>query len=192
MQVHKPLTRILWEQTLFALQLLRENYALLHSLAYVSPLLNRTPSVVTLYDLSFYLYPEYFRPFHRLYLQLGTRISVHRARRIVTISESSKHDAVRLLGVSPDKIDVAPPGVDVEFFANAGEDMLENFRRARDLPDHFVLFIGTREPRKNIPNLLRAFALAKRQYPFPHRLVIAGGRGWMDQEIPTRWRKPGL
>ena len=78
MKAHKPLTRILWEQSLFALQLLQKNYALLHSLAYVSPLFNRTPSIVTIYDLRFYLYPEYFRPFHRLYLPLGTRISVRR------------------------------------------------------------------------------------------------------------------
>src|SRR5438876_152842 len=64
----KPLARIFWEQTVFALNLIQTNYALVHSLAYVSPFLNRHTSIVTLYDLSFYLYPEYFRPFHRLYL----------------------------------------------------------------------------------------------------------------------------
>lgn len=189
---HKPLARIFWEQTLFAFNLLQQNYALLHSLAYVSPFLNRTRSIVTLYDLSFYLYPEYFKPFHRLYLQLGTRVSARRAERIVTISESTKRDAVRLLQIPPDKIDVAVPGVDAEFFQTIDAAALETFRRTKNLPDHFILYLGTREPRKNIPSLLRAFALAKRQLKFSHALVLAGGRGWMDDAITQTIQETGL
>lgn len=190
--VHKPVARILWEQTLFALALFQKNYALLHSLAYVSPILNRTRSIVTLYDLSFYLYPAYFRPFHRLYLQIGTRISARRAERIITISESTKRDTVRLLNVSPNKIDVAAPGVEDEFFGDLDVTTLETFRRQKNLPEHFVLFLGTREPRKNIVTLIRAFALAKRIKNLSHRLVIAGGRGWMDKEIPRALAETGL
>lgn len=180
---HKPLARIFWEQTVFAWQLFQTKYALLHSFAYVSPLLNHTRSIVTLYDLSFYLYPEYFRPFHRLYLQIGTRISARRAERILTISESTKRDIVHLLGVPENKIDVAMPGVNPEFFQTISPDALQAFRRAQNLPEKFVLYLGTREPRKNIPALLRAFALLKRRKKFPHRLVLAGGRGWMDDAI---------
>lgn len=189
---HKPLARIVWEQTVFALNLLQKNYALLHSLAYVAPVLNNTPGVVTLYDLSFYLYPQYFRPFHRLYLQLGTRISTRRARRILTISESTKRDAVRLLGLDPNRIDVALPGVDAEFFQEVDAGALETFRRTKGLPEHFVLFVGTREPRKNIPSLLRAFGAAKRQLHFSHKLVLAGGRGWMDDDIPRTIEELGM
>ena len=181
--VHKPLARIFWEQTFFALDLLKKNYALLHSLAYVLPLLNHTPGVVTCYDLSFYIYPEYFRPFQRLYLQLGTRLATKRARRIIAISESTKRDLIRLLHQDPAKIDVALPGVDTEFFQTLGAAELENFRRARNLPEHFVLYIGTREPRKNLPSLIRAFAFAKQKMKLPHSLVLAGGRGWMDEQI---------
>ncbi len=189
---HKPLARIFWEQTIFPLTLLQKNYSLLHSLAYVSPFLNRTRSIVTLYDLSFYLYPQYFRPFHRHYLQLGTRVSARRAKRLLTISESTKRDAIRLLNVDANKIDVAYPGVDTEFFQTFPPATLETFRREKQLPEHFVLFIGTREPRKNIPTLIRGFALAKRQQNFPHHLVLAGGRGWMDQEIPRAIAETGL
>lgn len=189
---HKPLARIFWEQTVFALDLLQKNYALLHSLAYVAPVLNHTPGVVTLYDLSFYLYPQYFRPFHRLYLQWGTRYSARRARRVITISASTKRDAVRLLHLDPGRIDVALPGVDAEFFQDVDAPMLEQFRRTKNLPGQFVLFVGTREPRKNIPSLLRAFALAKRQLGFPHRLVLAGGRGWMDADITRVLQETGL
>ena len=180
--VHKPLARIFWEQTFFPLSL-RNSYALLHSLAYVSPFLNRTRSIVTLYDLSFYLYPQYFRPMQRLYLQIGTRASVRRAAQIITISESSKRDTVRLLQKNPEQIQVVPPGVEPEFFRAAHADEIEQFRRTKHLPEQFVLFLGTREPRKNLDTLIRAFVQAKRRANFPHYLVIAGGRGWLDQEI---------
>jgi glycosyltransferase involved in cell wall biosynthesis len=180
--VHKPLARIIWEQTFFALHL-RNKYALLHSLAYVSPFLNHTRSIVTLYDLSFYLYPEYFRPLQRLYLQIGTRASVRRAQTIITISESSKRDAVRLLNVNPANIQVVPPGVEPDFFRTIPPNALENFRRTKNLPEHFVLFLGTREPRKNIPTLIRAFVKAKRAAQLPHALVLAGGRGWLDESV---------
>lgn len=190
--VHKPIARILWEQSILPFHLLQENYALLHSLAYVSPFLNRTPTIVTLYDLSFYIYPEYFRPFHRLYLQWGTRLSARRAKSIIAISESTKRDAVRLLNVDGNKIQVAAPGVDPIFFERIDSGQVERFRRAKNLPSHFVLYLGTREPRKNIPSLLQAFALAKRKENFPHQLVLAGGRGWMDQAIPRVLQETGL
>lgn len=182
--VHKPLARIFWEQTVFALNLLQKNYSLLHSLAYVSPLLNRTRTIVTLYDLSFYLYPEYLRPFHRLYLRWGTRFSARRAERLITISESAKRDAVRLLKLEPDKIDVAVPGVDELFSRPISPEAIAQFRRLKKLPDHFVLFLGTREPRKNIPSLIRAFAKLQGRTRVAYKLVLAGGRGWMDEEIP--------
>lgn len=189
---HKPLARILWEQTLLPLDLLQQNYALLHSLAYVSPLINRTRTIVTLYDLSFYLYPEYFRPFHRLYLQWGTRFSIRRAERIITISESTKRDAVRLLRLAPEKIDVAVPGVDEEFFKPVSAETIARFRRDKNLPEHFVLFIGTREPRKNIASLIRAFALLQGRTKYTYKLVLAGGRGWMDEEIPKVLEATGM
>lgn len=180
--VHKPLWRILWEQTLFAWAL-QGNYALLHSLAFVSPFLNRTPSIVTLYDLSFLVYPEYFRPFHRLYLKLGTRAAVHRARRILTISESTKLDVVRLLGARPAQVQVVAPGVEAEFFRSVKPEEIENFRRIKNLPEQFILFLGTREPRKNLPALVRAFVQAVNAAHLPHYLVLAGGRGWLDHDI---------
>jgi glycosyltransferase involved in cell wall biosynthesis len=167
----------------FPIEFLKRSYALLHSLAYVSPVLNRTPSIVTLYDLSFFLYPEYFRPFHRLYLQWGSRHSARRARRVIAISESTKRDAVRLLGLVPDKVDVAPPGTDPLFLEPIDPPAIETFRKQKNLPEHFVLFVGTREPRKNIPTLVRAFGLAQRQMSLAYHLVLAGGRGWMDEEI---------
>jgi glycosyltransferase involved in cell wall biosynthesis len=183
LQTQTPTTRILWEQLAFPLFLARTHFDLCHSMAYVSPLINATPCVVTVYDLSFVLYPEYFRFLNRAYLTWGTRLSTSRARRVIAISESTKRDLVRLFNLPPDKIDVVPPGVEYTFFPNGDGNAVERFRRAKNLPEHFILFVGTREPRKNIPTLIRAFANAKSRLHFPHQLVIVGGQGWKDQAL---------
>lgn len=193
MAAHKPLVRILWEQTLFAWELAQKDYCLLHSLAYVSPFLNWTPGVVTLYDLAFFVYPQYFPPLQRLYLQVGTRLSTRRARRVIAISESTKRDAVRILQLNPARIDVALPGLESDFLQGpVSPAVLAEFRQQARLPERFVLFVGTREPRKNITVLLRAFAAARRRAQLPHTLVLAGGRGWMDQDIAKTIRDEHL
>lgn len=182
-QTQRPAIRIFWEQFIFPIILARGQYDLCHSMAYVSPFGASTPSVVTVYDLGFVLFPVFFRPLNRVYLEFGTRLSIKRARRIIAISESTKRDIERLFGVPDEKIDVIPPGVEPRFFPNGDGRSLEQFRLSKDLPEHFILFVGTREPRKNIPMLIRAFSRAKTRSRFPHRLVLVGDEGWKDSEI---------
>jgi glycosyltransferase involved in cell wall biosynthesis len=191
-QTQEPILRILWEQLVFPFHLARGHFDLSHSLAFVSPLASSIPCVVTVYDLGFVLFPEYFRPLNRIYLTWGTRMSARRASRIIALSESTKRDLVRLLRLTPDKIDVIPPGVEPEFFTNGDGNAVERFRHAKNLPDHFVLFVGTREPRKNIPTLIRAFAHAKARKQLPHQLVIVGGRGWKDEAIARAIEENGV
>ncbi|MCK4451163.1 MAG: glycosyltransferase, partial [Anaerolineae bacterium] len=111
----KPVVRILWEQVVQPYALRKERVDLLHALAFVTPLLSPCPSVVTIYDLSFLLYPDSFKRFKRFYLGLFTRLSARRARRIIAISESTKRDVVRLLGVPPEKVEVIYCGIDEAF-----------------------------------------------------------------------------
>lgn len=183
LHTESPAMRIFWEQVLFPLYLSRIGFNLCHSLAFVSPLLSTTPSVVTVYDLSFVLYPDYFRLLNRAYLAWGTRVSIRRAQRIIAISESTRRDLVRLFHAPPDKIEVVPPGVEAEFFPNGDGNATVRFRREKNLPEHFILFVGTREPRKNIPALIRAYSKAKSRLRSPHSLVIVGGPGWNDRAI---------
>jgi len=94
-----PLVRIGWEQLVQPFVLRQEKIDLLHSLAFVTPLLSPCPSVVTIYDLSFILFPKGFKYLKRLYLTLLTRLSARKARRIITISESitegKKHPSIQ-------------------------------------------------------------------------------------------------
>jgi glycosyltransferase involved in cell wall biosynthesis len=177
----RPWVRIFWEQCLQPLELLRLRPDLLHSLAFVSPLRSPVPTVVTVYDLSFKLMPERFPKAQRLYLSAFTARSCHRARRVLAISESTRSDLVKLFGVPRSKIDVAYPGVDSAFRPLPAAEVAD-FRAAHGLPERFILYLGTLEPRKNVDKLVQAFVEARRADPSLH-LVLAGGRGWWTDEL---------
>jgi glycosyltransferase involved in cell wall biosynthesis len=175
--------RIFWEQAVQPWALRQAGVDLLHAMAFVSPLIQPCPSVVTVYDLSFLRFPESFRPLQRLYLRLFTGHSVRRARRVIAISHSTRRDVVRFLGKPADRVDVIYCGVD-DRFRPAEPAAVAAFRRQKGLPARFLLFLGTLEPRKNLMALLQAYAqLAAAQGDPPPPLVIAGGQGWHYQEI---------
>lgn len=181
-QTAHPLARIVWEQIAQPLTVAQTRPDLLHALAFVAPVLNRTRSIVTVYDLSFVHYPERLPAARRRYLRLFTRRSCQQAARVIAISHSTARDVSAYFGIPADRIDVAQPGVAAQFKPLSDAET-SAFRTAKGLPERFLLFLGTLEPRKNLPVLLRAYA----QLPAADRrsvhLVLAGGRGWMVDEI---------
>jgi glycosyltransferase involved in cell wall biosynthesis len=177
-----PARRIVWEQLVQPAAVMQTQPDLLHALAFVSPVLTRTPAVVTVYDLSFVHYPERLPAARRLYLQLLTRWSCQRARRVIAISQSTARDLTATFGIPAEKIDVAVPGVGAEF-APLPESEIAVFRAQKGLPERFLLFLGTLEPRKNLPVLLRAYARLPEAERRAVHLVLAGGRGWMTDDI---------
>lgn len=178
----RPLARILWEQLLWPLALHREQADLLHSLAFVTPFWRPCPAVVTVYDLSFIYYPDRYPAFRRLYLTTQTRRSCRSARRVVTISESGRQDVHRLFDVPLNRISVVPPGVTAAYHPRPTAE-IEAFRRREELPDQFLLHVGTLQPRKNLLVLLEALAQIKRPDLL---LVFIGGKGWYYDEIFAR------
>lgn len=167
-----PPRRILWEQLVqpFALR----GADLHHALAFVAPLVNPAPTVVTVYDLSFIHYPERLSASRRAYLRLLTERTCRRARRVIAISHSTARDLTETLGISPEKIDVAQPGYDADHMRPLDDAAIRAFKTTKNLPDRFWLFIGTLEPRKNLVMLLEAYAALKNRPP----LIIGGGKGW--------------
>jgi len=170
-----PILRILWEQLAAPFALARAKPDLLHGMGFSLPLAWRGPSVVTIYDMSFVRYPERLGRSRRLYLRLAIRISARRAQRIIAISESGKAEIAALLGVPLSQIDVALPGVG-EQFQPATTKQVGEFRRRMGLPDRFILYVGTLEPRKNLDTLLRAYAQLPRKQGI--KLVLVGAQGW--------------
>ena len=178
----RPAARILWEQFVQPLALRRAKIDLLHALAFVAPLAAPCPFVVTVYDLSFLRFPEAFRPFNRWYLSRFTANTVKRAEVVMTISESTRRDVIDLLGVAPDRVCTVYCGVDEEF-KPLPEPEIAAFKAKQQLPDTFVLFLGTLEPRKNVDGLIKAYAQWKARDPKAPLLVVAGGKGWYYDKI---------
>lgn len=185
----RPAVRILWEQLAQGRALRVVGADLAHGPVFVGPLAAPCPVVVTVHDLSFLRYPHLFRPANRFYLRLFTRLSVQRARRVIAVSAYTAEETVRLLGVAREKIRVVYHGVDPIFRPLAAEEVAA-FRARRGLPDRFVLFVGTLEPRKNLVRLIEAFARSGADAETA--LVLAGARGWYDDNVFATVERSGL
>jgi glycosyltransferase involved in cell wall biosynthesis len=181
-ETSSPVRRILWEQTAQPLALWRLKPDLYHALAFVGPWTLPCPSVATVYDLGFVRFPEILTAARRRYLTTFTRFTCQRATRVIAISQSTADDLITLMGIDPAKIDIAYPGVS-DGFQPLPEDEIETFRRQQGLPDRFFLFLGTLEPRKNLPMLLRAYAQLTQSDRDAVHLVLGGGKGWLYDEI---------
>ena len=174
-----PFKRILWEQFDQPRHLRR--FDLYHAMAFAGPLVQPAPMVVTVYDLTFMRFPQRLATVRRVYLEAMTALTCRRARRVLAISESTKHDLTTFLGIDPDKIDVTPLGYDRETYQPLDEAQIAMFKQAHNLPERFWLFLGTLEPRKNLVTLLEAYALLDESERLP--LILAGGKGWQTDEI---------
>lgn len=188
---HRPPVRILWEQLVQPLVLQQLKPDLLHAMAFVSPIVAPCPQVVTVYDLSFLRYPETFRPFNRWYLKYFTAYSVKRAQAVIAISESTRQDVINLLGKPAEQVHTVYCGADGSF-QPLPEPAVTAFKIKHGLPETFILYLGTLEPRKNVDGLIEAYALwCKRERQAPP-LVVAGGKGWFYQTIFERVEALGL
>lgn len=190
----RPPVRIGWEQTLAPAVLLRDRIKLLHCPVNVVPLATPCQSIVTIHDLGFMRYPERYRPAKRRYLQAATTLSARRAAHIITDAESGREEIIELLKVRPEKVSAVPLGVDAHF-QPLEPQQIEQFRQEKQLPARFVLYVGTLEPRKNIPLLLRGFARLRREQPAAMEgieLVLGGAKGWLYDEIFRLVRELGL
>ena len=184
-----PRVRIPWEQLLAPL-LLRQNGAdLFHGVLNVLPLACPVPGVVTVHDLAFIRFPQTFRAYNRTYLDFATRMSVRRAVQILAVSEHTKRELVGLLGVPAERVVVTPNAVRAHFRPPEAAT-LAAFRVSKGLPERFVLYVGTLEPRKNLTTLLSAYAEIARRHDVP--LLVGGGKGWLYDAVFQRLEELGL
>jgi glycosyltransferase involved in cell wall biosynthesis len=156
---------------------------LLHSLDHVAPAWGPWRSVVTLHDLAFLLYRNTHTAASRAYYA-ATGESVRRAERVIAVSQRTASDAVRLLGVDPSRIRVVHEAAAPGFSPRPRDGLARLAERFGFDPDPrrpYALFVGTLEPRKNLPLLLEAFAELRRHVDA--QLLVVGARGWLDEPI---------
>ena len=163
------------ELTRFAWRLWRDRLDLFHATHYVLPPLWKSRAVVTIHDIIHVLYPQ-FLPSRgaRLYARLMIRRSLDRADRIITVSYNSKRDLTDYFHVPSRRIEVIYNGVSPLFRHDVSAEQREQVARKYRLPAPYLLFLGGEKPHKNVQNVLRAFAQARRKRELPHALVLAG------------------
>ena len=142
----------------------------------------RTPHVFTLHDVSFLRNPAWHEARAVRALEAVTECLAHSARMVFVHSRHTAGEVSEVLNLEADRIRVAPPGVDEAYFRTPDPSRIEAMRRTLDLPPRFLLHVGTREPRKNLPRLIRAHARLCAHHP-DLGLVLAGGRGWLEHGI---------
>jgi glycosyltransferase involved in cell wall biosynthesis len=163
-----------------------------HSPDYVLPPLRRGRKVVTIHDLSFLRCPEGAEPSLRQYLSRAVPRAVERADLVLADSENTMQDIIELLGAAPGKVKVLYPGVDERFRPLEEEGLLRRVREEYGLPFPFILSLGVLEPRKNLILLLDAYAALKAGGDLSHKLVIAGGKGWLYEGLFRRVQELSL
>jgi glycosyltransferase involved in cell wall biosynthesis len=174
---HHPLER--WAM---ALEVARLRPELLHSPDFIPPAFGYRRSVVTVQDLSFLRYPHFLTAQSRRYYNRQIRWAVARTDHILAISKATQRDLCSLLGVDPRKITVAYLAADPELRPPAPEEV-KQLIATYGLEQGYLLFVGTLEPRKNLPGLLEAYRALLDRGGVDPPLVLAGRVGWLHQEV---------
>lgn len=176
--------RFVWKQLKLPRQIQRLGIDLFHYPSFIASLRADVPSVVTVHDLCFALFPETFSWLHRSYYNFIIPRSVTLCAAVIADSDSTKEDILKHLAAGNGSVNTIHLGVDpVRFYRVMDESQRGRMREKYDLPEDFILYVGTLEPRKNIPRLIRAFAYGVASKGLPHHLVIAGRKGWRFDEI---------
>jgi glycosyltransferase involved in cell wall biosynthesis len=144
------------------------------------------PTVITIHDLAIYLNPDWFPRGQTLSTRLVIPRSLDRADVVIAVSNNTAQDIEDLFGVPAARIDVVPHGVSSRFRPLDRED-LAIARAKLKLPERFILFVGTIEPRKNLGTLLEAWAMLTDRPD----LVIVGAWGWRYEGIKEQLGRLG-
>lgn len=160
--------------------------------AHVIPLRCATPSVVTIHDLGYKHYPGAHPLLSRLYLDWSTGHNARAARCAIVDSWATARDLRRYYNTPEEKIRVVYPGIDPALAPIHSAELLTVVRSRYDLPNPYILHVGSLQPRKNLVRLARAFAQMRQHYHGPLDLVLAGPRGWRYERLFSEVRRLGL
>ena len=168
-----------WEQIRLPLAMRQNAPEVLFAPAYSCPLATRFPVVVTIHDLAFLAHPEWFPARERLRRRWLTRASARRATSVLTDSEFSKREIVRLVGVPPDRVTVVPLAVSLAPLPERPREPL-------------VLFVGSIFRRRRLPDLIQAFRLVARSAPSARLQIVGDNRSYPPEDLSAVIAAAGL
>lgn len=139
-------------------------------------------SATFVYDVSYRIFPQYVEESNLALLCKNMGKWIKSSDRIITISEASKTEISRLLGVNPEKISVVPCGVDRNQFKRTKQVAIDGIKARYGIEKDYLLFLSNIEPRKNIQRLVRALRQLP-EYKGKYSLVLVGGMSWSSEAI---------
>lgn len=182
----------LWRVWGITNDLIKDGVQLFHGLSNELPLniakAKNVKSIVTIHDLIFIKYPEYYHPIDRMIYTYKFRKACERADRIIAVSECTKKDIISFFHIPEEKIDVVYQGCDTQFSQKMPEVDKEAIRQKYQLPQRYILYLGSIESRKNL--LLLAKAL--KQIKEPISVIAVGRRTPYADTVEDYLKKNGL
>lgn len=183
------LRRSLWtpshnrfEQVALSFEVSRLGLDLLHSPDFIPPFNRNYKSVITIHDLAFLLYPHFLtKESARYYGQIDQ--AWRKTDHIIAVSEATKHDCIKMLGVPEKKMTVIHEAANPIYRSLPSDEARQVVKTKYKLDQDFILFVSTIEPRKNLPGLLQAYRRLRDNYKRDELLVLAGSKGWLWEEV---------
>ncbi|HQZ99771.1 MAG TPA: glycosyltransferase family 1 protein [Thermoflexales bacterium] len=180
MRLHE---RLCWQQWLVPRKARKIEATLLHVPGFDAPVLRSLPTILTVHDLIGVLFKKNFPPISRFYWSTWLPFTIRFADLIIADSDATRRDITRLTNVSDERIRVVPLGVDRRF-SPASQAQIQTCKKQLDLPDKFILYLGTLEPRKGVDTLIDAFSTSMLDEDV--WLVLAGKQAWFWDKIQNR------
>lgn len=164
---------LIWEQIYLPVYLRKENLDLFFSPSYTIPFFIKEKVIVTIHDISYEVNPMWFPLREALILRFLTRLSIRKADAIITISEFSKKDIMKVYSLNDQKVKIIYPAPDRVFISTTDGDSIENIKKKYNTGERFLLYVGSILNRRPVEILLKAFSKVKKD-DNELRLVIVG------------------
>jgi len=170
--------RFVWDQFTFPSLAKSKKVDILHQPCFSAPLLYPGKVVITIHDLISHFFPKNIPSGSRFYFSKWMPLTYRKAAKIIAISENTKRDIISLLNIPEEKIVVIQSAVSEHYQPINDKQALALVKKKYGTGDHFILDVGTLEPRKNLQFLVKAFNEAIKQGNLDCNLVLTGKKGW--------------
>jgi glycosyltransferase involved in cell wall biosynthesis len=182
---------IFWTQARLSLEMFFHPVDALFVPAHTVPLIHPKNTIVTIHGLEYEFCPNAYSLFERIYMRWSIRKSCRWAKQIISVSENTKKDLMRLYKVLEEKIEVIYEGIgdnNFQFSTRLPDGQVFNFQKVfKDkIFKPYFLFIGRLEERKNITGIVESFEILKKKYEVSHKLILVGKFGFGAEKIKSK------